>query len=227
MWIFMIFSGIPFIKNETSVVLLLSMLKDYFKREYILFLGLLWQKRAQTGCLWTIGIYRLTVWRLESVLKGSATVPPGVCQGELFPDPWLASGGFAGHLWHSLFWSLCLPSCSNLPVWRSVFKFSFFKATSHSGLRTHLTPIWPHVNLTNYIYNSCILKEDHVLRHRGPGLSYVLNYIIHLKTFCVFKSEHPVLQNVTEKHPVPQNVNVISGFGDRVFQAVIELKWGH
>lgn len=40
----MIFLSIYFINNETNVVLLLSMLKDYFKRECISFLGLLCQK---------------------------------------------------------------------------------------------------------------------------------------------------------------------------------------
>ena len=55
-------------------------------------------------------------------------------------------------------WSLPSFSHSNLCVHVCVQISPFHKDSCHIKLGAHLTPIWPHLNLTNYICNNSLSK---------------------------------------------------------------------
>lgn len=52
-----------------------------------------------------------------------------------------------------------------IPVYLGVFTYFSYKNTSHIGLGSHSTSVWPHHNLTNYTYNDLISK--YILRWLG------------------------------------------------------------
>lgn len=50
---------------------------------------------------------------------------------------------------------------------------SSFKDTTQIALRAPPTPVWLHLNLTNYIYNNPMSKWGHILRYYGLGLQHI------------------------------------------------------
>ena len=81
--------------------------------------------------------------------------------------PWLVA---------SYLQSLLSPTHGFLSVSLWLHRLYSYEDTRHIGLGAHLTPVWPHFNLTNHTFKNFLSKKDHVLRfwELGPHLSFFL-----------------------------------------------------
>lgn len=94
------------------------------------------------------------------------TTPPLPASGGLpivFGVPWLAGASLESSLF------ICCSPCVSTVTW-----LCFYKDTSHIRLGTHPTPVWPHLNLPNYMCKDRISKW-HIPRISGLRLQHVFS----------------------------------------------------
>ena len=127
-----------------------------------------------TGCHWTTKLYHVTNVEARGPRSRCRQVGflPGAVKKNLVHACLLALGGLLAifrvpWLMHTSSWSLspCSHGSPSLCVSVSASPL-FYKDTSHGGLGTNPTPVWPHFNWTNYIVTILFPNE---VTFRGTG----------------------------------------------------------